>query len=290
MTDTVCVRCERPMADQAYACVTCAYRAGDQLHEIADMTPAARDIARNLARNGSRGASGKPGSRLPFDTMATQKLNQIQARLSTWVDKIAHARTRPIPAPRHLGDDPIALWARWLAGHVEWIRRTDDAERFLAEVGECVSVMRGVARGPGAKRYLGPCGATIAWDGDGTEIEREAPCDGDVYAWDGANEGACRSCRARWATAKRQAWLDGEVRDHAYRASEIEDAYGVSANRIRVWAARGKIPVHGTDRLKRALYLLSTVLDYAAATVLQAELERAKRERRAAVRETEDAA
>ncbi len=141
-----CVCCAKPMADTAYACSNCAYRTGDQLHEIADMTPAARDVAHGFARRGTGGASGKPGSRLPFDTMATEKLDKVQARLSTWVGEIAHARSRPIPAPRHLGDDPIIMWARWIAGHVEWIRKTDDAERFVIEIGECASVVRGEAR------------------------------------------------------------------------------------------------------------------------------------------------
>jgi hypothetical protein len=90
----------------------------------------------------------------------------------------------------------------------------------------------------------------------------------------------------------RAAWLDAEVRSRAFRASEIEDAYGVSANLIRQWAtpARNLIQVHGTDRFGRQLYLLSQVLNVAAEQRAKAAEREAKRARRAATRDTEDAA
>jgi len=279
------------MPDQAYACSGCAYRAGDQLHEIADMAPAARDVAHGFARRGTNGASGKPGSRLPFDTMSTEKLDKIQARLSTWVGEIAHGRNRPIPAPRHLGDDPIILWARWLAGHVEWIRKTDDAERFLIEVGECASVLRGVARGPASQRYLGPCGApeqidvSIIDQGPRVTFVDGPPCDGDIYAREGAQFGACRTCGATVGTRDRQAWLDGEVRSHAFRAAHIAEAYGVRANTIRVWADRGRLTAHGHDADGRPLFNVGEVLDLAAGDAARRAGEQAKRARRAAARE-----
>jgi hypothetical protein len=74
VSENPCVRCGRPTPD-GYACSNCAYRAGDQLHDIADMTPAARDIAHGFAHRGTGGSSGKPGSRLPFDLGATAKLD-----------------------------------------------------------------------------------------------------------------------------------------------------------------------------------------------------------------------
>jgi hypothetical protein len=289
MTDTTCVRCERPMPDQAYACGNCAHRAGDQLFGIVDTAPAARDVAHGFARRGG-GTGGSSEGRLILNLAATQRLDSVQGSLTTWVRHIAAERGLPLPAPQHLGDDALVVAARWLAGHTEWMRHRREVGEFLEDVGACSRVVAGIVRGPGSKRYLGPCGATVGWDDQGAEVARDAPCDGDVYAHDGAKDGACRVCGARWTTAKRQAWLDGEVRDHAYRASEIEDAYGVSADTIRVWAARGKVPIHARDRLGRALYLLSTVLDYAAAKAVQRETQRAKRELRAATRETEDAA
>jgi hypothetical protein len=299
VSENLCVRCDRPTPD-GYACSSCAYRAGDQLHELADMAPAARDVAHGLSRRaGGSGGSGKPGSRLPFDLGATSKLDHVQNRLSTWVGEVAHGRSRPIPAPRHLDDDPIVLWARWLAGHVEWLRHTDDAERFLIEVDECLRAVRSIARGPSEQKYLGPCGApqcSLCGVVEATHVcEGDIPvwvCDGDVYAPRGGRVGRCRTCGAEVSTGEREAWLDGEVRSRAFRASEIEDAFGVNANLIRQWAtpARGLIQVHGQDRNGRALYLLSQVLDIAAGQAAKRAEAQAKRARREATRAEGDAA
>lgn len=289
MSDNLCVRCSRPTAD-GWACAPCAYRAGDQLHELGDMTPAGRDVAHGFARHGSTGGSGKPGSQVPIDLRATEVLTQIQARLSTWVGEIAHARSRPIPAPRHLGDDPIIIWARWLAGHVEWIRKTDDAERFLIEVDECARAMRSVVRGPSEQKYLGPCGAaeqidiTMFGHQPGSQTMDGPPCDGDVYASRGSRTGRCRVCGAEVSTAERAAWLDAEVRSHAFRASQIADAYGVNVNTIRTWAHRGQLVAHGHDADGRPLFNVGDVLDLAAGDAVRRHEAQQKRARRAAER------
>jgi hypothetical protein len=65
MTDPTCVCCERPTAD-GYGCAACTRRAGDQLATIADMTPAARDIAHGQARHGTAGGGDVEG-RLVLD-------------------------------------------------------------------------------------------------------------------------------------------------------------------------------------------------------------------------------
>jgi hypothetical protein len=204
MSDNLCVRCDRPTPD-GYACSSCAYRAGDQLHELADMAPAARDVAHGLSRRaGGSGGSGKPGSRLPLDLGATSKLDHVQSRLSTWVGEVAHGRSRPIPAPRHLGDDPIVLWARWLSGHVEWVRKTDDAERFLTEVDECLRAVRSIARGPSEQKYLGAARGQLVPHGHDAE-DRPLFNVGDVLdlaAADAARRATEQAKRARRAAAK----------------------------------------------------------------------------------------
>jgi hypothetical protein len=267
VTDTKCVRCARPMADQAYACSNCAYRAGDQLHTIVDVTPAARDIAHGFARHGTGGGGSKPGSRLPFDLGATAKLDGVQNELTGWVRHIAAERGLALPRPVDLGDDVLVLAAGWLAGHVEWMRHREEVDAFLADVGAAVRVVSGIARGPASQRYLGPCGAELEAGaatcpalcmcrsgGPGTlaaaceacacltgchgAMSKAGPCEGDIYARDGASAGRCRTCGATVATSERQAWLDGEVRSHAFRAAEIGKAYGVNVNTIRSWASR----------------------------------------------------
>lgn len=93
-----CVRCARPMADQAYACTPCANWAAEQLRQLVDMLPAARDVAHGLSRRGGGGnASGKPGSQIPIDLTAMAKLDAVQGELTTLARHIAETRGVTLP-------------------------------------------------------------------------------------------------------------------------------------------------------------------------------------------------
>lgn len=207
-------------------------------------------------------------------------------------------RERPaLPVGGRMTQDPLIAAARFLASQLEWARHAVDkqgqpyAVAAFAEIAQCAGRLRGLVNGPAEKRYLGPCGAPLI------EIPPDvaaaqgispanaalglAPCDGDIYGVRGGLRGRCRTCGAEIAQDDRQAWLDGEVRNWAFRASEIEEAYGIKANLIRQWAtpARGLIQIHGHDRDGRALYLLSHVLDVAATQAAKRAEAQAKRAR-----------
>lgn len=94
---TGCVRCTRPMPDTAYACAICADRARAQLAEIADMTPAARDVAHRASNRGGGGSGGKPGSTDLIDYGAMARLDAVQNEFTTIARDIAE--TRGVPQP-----------------------------------------------------------------------------------------------------------------------------------------------------------------------------------------------
>jgi hypothetical protein len=94
MTANLCVRCGRPTPD-GYGCSSCARRGTDQLHTIADMTPAARDVAHGMARRGPGGSGGDP--RLPLNLAATQRLDAVQSTLTTWARLICDERGVSLP-------------------------------------------------------------------------------------------------------------------------------------------------------------------------------------------------
>ena len=290
MTPT-CVRCEREMPDQAYACRSCADRAERHLAELVDMTPAARDVAHGQSRRGTGGgSSGKPGSRLPIDLRSSARLDAVQVQLVGWARHICAERGLPLPGAG-CADDLVVELAGWLPGHLEWMRHRAEVDEFLTDVDACARVVRGIARGPVDQRYLGPCGALILPESDqeGSEVGRDTPeCSGDVYGPQGGSTGSCRTCGARVSQDERRAWLDEQTRDRAYRASEIEDAHKVKAHTIRMWAARGIIAEHGRDRLGRPLYLLGEVLDLAAAMAKRRAENEAKRLRREAMQALAD--
>lgn len=193
--------------------------------------------------------------------------------------------------------DPIARMAQFLAGHAEWLRHRQEADEFLNAVDACLRVVRGLARGPSEQKYLGPCGATLCrlcGVVNATHVcEGDIPvwpCDGDVYAYRGARVGRCRTCGAEVATSEREAWLDAEVRAHAFRDREIADAYGVNVKTIRTWVGRGHLVPHGHDGDGRPLLNVGDVLDLAAADAARRETDRAKRARRRDTKTEEDAA
>jgi hypothetical protein len=95
MSDPICVRCARPLADGAYVCDRCASQTAQKLAEIADLSGPSRDTAYGLSRRSSGGGSGKPGSRLPLDLTAMAKLDGVQAALTTWVRHICETRGLP---------------------------------------------------------------------------------------------------------------------------------------------------------------------------------------------------
>lgn len=191
--------------------------------------------------------------------------------------------------------DPLVAAAEFLRTQLSWLRHATDeqggayAAAVFAEIGECASRMRGMVDGPAAQRFLGPCGAALGPRVSGSDhmhVDFAATCDGDVYGRPDAEYGSCRTCGARYRRDERQAWLDGEVRTWAFTAKDIADAHGINVKTIRSWAERGQLTHHGHDREGRPLYLVGDVLDLAAESAARRETERAKRERRAADRET----
>ena len=228
--------------------------------------------------------------------------------------------------------DPLIAAARFLEAQLEWMRHAVADEQgqpyavaAFAEIAHCAGRLRGLVNGPSEQRYLGPCGAPIRYDrcmaaaslsgscvtmlegfprcdeGECVRMDR-TECDGDVYGPRGGSRGRCRTCKAEVAQDDRQAWLDGEVRAHAFRAYEIAQAYGVSADTIRSWAARGRLksywrtdtgltadwtdPPEGETRDR--LHYIGDVLDLAAADKARLAGEQAKRARRAANRAADD--
>jgi len=295
MTTNLCARCGRPEPD-AYVCDRCASQSAQKLAEIAELSPPCRDVANGLSRRSHAGGSGKPGSRLPLDLGAMAKLDAVENALTGWARHIAEERGLHLDTFRPVGDQ-VPWLARWLVSGVEWYRHRPEADEFLTDVEACLRIVRSIARGPQESKYLGPCGADrdhepLCVDQVGHPHDEECECwchdgkpdtcEGDVYGRVGAATGTCRTCGATVDQDERRAWLDDEVRQRAFTAREIADAYGLNVKTIRSWADRGQLAAHGHDRDGRPLHNVGDVLDLAAADAARRESNRATRERRAA--------
>lgn len=233
-----CVICGRPSPD-GYADVACAVdRPRQLLAEITDMLPAALDVAHRQARHGtSGGGSGKPGSALPLDLGATARLDGVRTALTTWWRHIAEERVGGIWVV--MAGEPIEQAAIWLSGQLEWMRHRREVDEFLRDVEACARIVRGIARGPADRDYLGPCGASLVAEfAEGiADTER---CDGTVYGPIGGDTGRCQDCGAQYDQTDRLDWRGAQVAERLagqpIPARDIAYALRLNVKTIRSWA------------------------------------------------------
>jgi len=227
MTST-CTICDRPQADAAYACQHCTDRAHKHLHDLADATPAARDVAAGLARQGTP-TRGHSEGRIPINLTAGARLDAVQNEITGWARAIAADRHRAEPS----GPDPLIAAARWLAGQLDWLRRQPFVVDAYRDFRAAAIIVRGLAAGPAERRWLGQCGG---------DLEGGQRCTADLHARVGATTATCRTCGARHAVADRRAFLDGQTSGQAYTARQISQAYPqIPEGTIRSWAKRSEI-------------------------------------------------
>lgn len=281
-----CVVCGRPTPD-GYACVAETERACQQLTEIAELVPAARDVM--YRQTSTSGSHSPPGPRDLLDYGAGARLDAVQTALTGWARIVADERGAAVWVA--VNGDIIGQAANWLAGQLVWLRHKEFVDDVLREVGDCAHTMRGIVATPAGRVYLGPCGADrlrASIVGDQWESELVV-CDGDVYGRPGAATGRCRACGTDYEQEPLREKLDDMVRQRAYRASDLKDAYGLNPATVRKWAERELITACDRDDQGRPLYRLGDVLDVAASETARREAARSKRERRKAAREAEAA-
>lgn len=252
MADPTCVcGCDRPTPD-GYAATACTERARRQLAEIAELTEEARAVAYGLVRRSGAGGSNKPGSRSPGNDDALDALNGIQNTITTIARDIAETRGAEI-ASAGSGDrgepDPLVMACSWLSDQLEWVRHAVDdqggpyAVTVLAEIKDSASRMWGIVNGPGARKFLGPCGqrlCSLCGEVEDHHVcEGDIPvwtCEGDVYGRPGADKGRCRTCGAQHDQEPRRRWLDDQTADMVAPARDIAHALSLPVKTIRTWA------------------------------------------------------
>lgn len=309
MSERLCVGGGDPhtVGDDGFACVRHAGYAVNDLATIADLTEAARDVARGQSRRGPS-SPGSGGGRLELNLSAAARLDAVQNALVGWCRVVADEWRLQIAVDakgRPMVGDPLAVAATWLSRQMGLLRGREFVADAMAEIADGRNVMVGLIDGGAGRHYLGPCGAVELHDASSYEEGPESvlieglPCDGDVYARHGAGTGRCRTCGAEHDVAPRRVWLDDTVRGHAFRAAHIADAFRLPVDTIRSWHMRGKLwpaprpeaerPCRVDelwhDERDRPLFLVGEVLDLARVAAERraaAEAKRALREAEAA--------
>lgn len=321
-----CAQCGRPDPTRGVICRDCAHPIRQALLQLADL---AGETDVNVARLASYGPRSGPRSStppIPVDLDAAATAWAAAHVVVGWMDHVATVRRLPLPvrdrrpvgplcagagwaalagrcghqscdAIRHYRrPHPVGAAARWLAGQVDWIRRTEDAQDAFAELVDAVDEVRRLIENPADRWYAGPCWAPVAG----------GRCSTDLYAWPGATSVRCPDCGTRHETAARMAWLLDEARDQTGTATQLATAAvrlgrQVTAGQLRALAQRGRLapalvlldvgvegpPEAERDEWGRPHYRLGDVLDLLdqiATDRARAIEERVARERRRAER------
>ena len=259
-----CVLCTAEHTGTALVCHRCATAVERRLREAAaDVGELDITIARLDRRGDPTPRAGKPApaapirpdsgtlrhyadqatgwaAGLPYSEAASDAAWVVRNTVTTWARVIAD--TVHADPPTDLDD-----LMRWVAGRCSWLRYEPCGDEALAELDHAAQlVWRAIDRTGVERRYLGPC-----------------VCGTDLYARRSAETVTCTGCGTPLDVATLVAGLEEIVRDRSFTAAEIEDAYGIRADRIRKWASRGRIVARGHDRAGRPLYALPEVLELA---------------------------
>lgn len=249
-----CTVCDRPVdTPAAYACATCATTARRQLDDIADTTPAARDVAAGTSRRGAptRG-HGEP--RLPINLAAGARLDATQAAITTWARHVAEERGIRPPA----GVDPLATAARWLGDHLDWLRHRQEVTEAYRDIAAARRVVVGIVDRPAGRVLVGAC-----------------DCGAVLYARASAAVVTCRgrTCQQAWNVAESRDILRRALDDKTMTAAQIAGLAVVAdpdldRQRVRrlvnVWGHRGPdrggIETRGHDDAGHPLYRVGDVM------------------------------
>ncbi len=99
-----------------------------------------------------------------------------------------------------------------------------------------------------------------------TLVPTLVPCGTDLYAMPGDTQVTCPACGARYDVAERRAWLLDAAEDRLATTTEIARAIttlagqDLTTERLRQWAARGRLTVRARTPDDRPLYRVGDVL------------------------------
>lgn len=287
--EPACPVCGGPIRDNAYLCGECTRKLAEALGQIVDLygeldTTLAYQARLESANNAPPAMDedwppdAKPGASvqpLVFDARASDVADALTRVVHGWASAIVAERgiqLPPVPGPPigpvHVTDcphlscdlirwhvqDPVLVHAtKFVAAHLWWLRRRPEAGDAYAGLTRVAADLEHVIDAPAARTYAGPCDV----------------CRTDLYVTQGAGIVQCRGCAMTYDVAGRREHLLEAAEDRLERAAHIAAAVTdlgspISADRIRVWAARKRLIARATDGLGHCLYRVGDVLDLLA--------------------------
>lgn len=241
MSTVICPvdRCDRPRRGDQQICGACA---GQLARALGDIPMLATQLDISLSRQTSNSGGGRSAETpMPYDLRASEAAYILKSTLVSWVHAISEQDNLAQPA------DTLEAMARWLLARHAALCGYPAAEEAVDQICAAVRNAERAIDRPAERWFAGPCS-----------------CGTDLYAKPGAPVVTCRDCGLTYDVADRRKWL--------LEASEDQLAYGaliahalttmgqpVTPERIRTWAARGRIIAHGTDPRGRPQYRVGDV-------------------------------
>lgn len=256
MTTAACDLCTSPVADLAHICPACTRPLADDLADIPDLDHELDITVSRRARIGAGGGGGRGNEKpLPANLDADQHGRHLKQTLTSWARLISDQRGLPHPL------DGLAPTARWMAGHIEWLRHHPAAGDAVTEIREAVHQVRRAIDRPLDRAYAGPCNE----------------CGTPLYGRPGAAEVACRGCTTPdgdtlvYGLTERRDWMLAAVLDKELPAADIARALTslvrpIAPALLYTWVKRKKLQPVGSDDRGHALFRLGDVADLMDAT------------------------
>lgn len=260
MTTAACDMCTSPVADLAHICTRCTRPLAVDLADIPELDHELDITVSRRARIGAGGGGGRGNEKpLPVNLDADQHGRQLKQTLTSWAHLIADQRGIPRPL------DGLTPAARWMVGHIEWLRHHPAAGDAVTEIREAVHQVRRAIDRPLDRAYAGPCNE----------------CGTALYGKPDAVEVACRGCATPdgatlvYDLTERRDWMLDAMVDMELPAADIARALTslvrpIAPALLYTWVKRKKLQPTGTDERGKTLFRLGDVAELMDATTLKA--------------------
>lgn len=251
MTNPTCTIdwCDKPVVE-GHVCTDCSRRLERALGDIPALTEELDTVLTKQARYADAEARGGSEKALPFNPAASELGWVLRNTLATWCRLIADERGKGLP-----GNDTPPAMARWLLGHVEWLRHHRAGHEAVEEITSVVKQIRKAVDRPAERIYVGPCGE----------------CSADLYGKPDSIKVKCKGCGQESDVNERWQWMQEQVYGRLVTAKEgavLLSRFGMPTQQktIDKWRERKRLPDHKTDAEGRWLYLFDDLVRLAAAS------------------------
>lgn len=250
MNETVCPRCDRGMTDDRGMCRNCQHELEVALGDCRWLD---EEIETTITRQRSapiEGGSPSATRGLPWHDKAAEARRTLHGLLVSWVRFCGEEAVVGLPN-RHPRDTVPSL-AAWLLHCTHGLAMRDIGPEAVDEITDAVAECRRLVFWKRSARvYLGRCEREVT-DEDGLLLI--ASCDGDVYAEESAEVGACDLCEQPVDVAEQRKDLNERLDDMLMTPAEIARAavfLGLQApresvrKRVNYWSRHEQILVKG---------------------------------------------